>query len=142
VEIHFHTPSEHKLRGTEFAGEAHVVHLLGTRYAVIAVLLPAKPNGSPVFDPIFRSLPRNVCASTKISLAWKDLLPESIANYYTYDGSLTTPPCKETAKFYIANNTGLALSNTQRSSLHSLGANARRPLQPINGRPITLVTPR
>lgn len=142
VDFHFHTPSEHHLRGREFAGEVHFVHLLDGHYVVIAVLLPAQETGSSVFAPVFRSLPRNVCTSAAIDLAWEDLLPKRITTYYTYDGSLTTPPCREAATFYIARETKLVLSNADHGSLRALGENARRPLQDINRRPITLVDPR
>lgn len=137
--LHFHTPSEHKVRGSEFPAEAHFVHQVGGRYWVIAVLLPVHRDGSSELAPIFTALPRNLCTSQNISFDWSKVLPGEIMDYYTYEGSLTTPPCTETATFFIANDTGLRLTALQRGSLISHGENARRPLADINDRPIVRV---
>jgi carbonic anhydrase len=141
AQFHFHTPSEHHLRGRTYPGEVHFVHQVGDLIAVIAVLLPVDGKGNRFLAPIFESLPGNVCASSTINLQLSELLPDTIRSYYTYEGSLTTPMCDEVVTFYIANGTSLVLSPSQRTNLQRLGANAR-PLQNINGRPITLVQPR
>lgn len=139
-QFHFHTPSEHSILGRPFPAEVHFVHELDGKIAVIAVMLPVDRSHS-VLEPIFRDLPKNVCSRSSAWLDLRNILPRTIDSYYTYEGSLTTPPCSEGVTFYIANGTGLMLSRPQHDALTSLGPNAR-PLQPINNRTITLVEPR
>eukprot|EP00611_Tribonema_gayanum_P007981 TRINITY_DN1744_c0_g1_i1.p3 TRINITY_DN1744_c0_g1~~TRINITY_DN1744_c0_g1_i1.p3 ORF type:complete len:104 (-),score=21.56 TRINITY_DN1744_c0_g1_i1:401-712(-) len=73
------------------------------------------------------------------------LLPES-KQYYTYQGSLTIPPCTETVTFVIlAERTQVADAQLQAfrqsqtiafgPTLDQSGSNAR-PLQPLNGRSV------
>lgn len=145
-QLHFHVPNEHAMegdRGGKYKAELHLVHGAerGNRTAVIAVLLTVDDSRSnPVLAEVIRRLPMKVCNSEAALLAFQNLLPATIDNYFTYDGSLTTPPCSQTVTFYIANGTGLTLSQEEYDKLESLGENAR-PLQPINGRPIRLIKP-
>ena len=63
-----------------------------------------------------------------------DLLPAD-QNYYTFDGSLTIPPCKEGVKSFVPENSHRSLSRADRSVPKSYPDNAR-PVQPTNGREI------
>ena len=60
------------------------------------------------------------------------LVPKSLS-YYSFEGSLTTPPCTEGVTFYIL-KTPAALSKEQVQAF-PFKANAR-PVQPLNGRKI------
>jgi len=97
-------------------------------------------DSNPVLAEVFRHLPTRVCSSDTTNIAFQSLLPATIGSYYTYDGSLTTPPCSEVVTFYIANGTGITISQDEYDKLKALGENAR-PLQPINNRRIRLVEP-
>lgn len=85
-------------------------------------------------------MPTRVCSSDTANIALQSLLPATIDSYYTYDGSLTTPPCSEVVTFYIPNRLGITISQEEYDQLKALGENAR-PLQPINNRHIRLVEP-
>ena len=61
-----------------------------------------------------------------------NLLPAD-RNYYSFMGSLTTPPCTEGVTFYIL-QTPAALSKAQVDAF-PFKKNAR-PVQPLNGRKI------
>lgn len=59
-----------------------------------------KPN--PIFDPIVPQIPEIMTVGSNISLKDDNILSKLIAadiesaqNYFTYRGSLTTPPCLE-----------------------------------------------
>jgi carbonic anhydrase len=60
------------------------------------------------------------------------LVPKSLG-YYSFEGSLTTPPCTEGVTFYVL-KTPTALSKDQVQAF-PFKSNAR-PVQPLNGRKI------
>ena len=64
----------------------------------------------------------------------KELLPASL-DYYTYAGSLTTPPCTEGVQFYILKQP-VSISAQQLSAFRKLYPMNARPLQPLNERVI------
>jgi carbonic anhydrase len=139
--FHFHVPSEHAVDGQKSPAELHLVHESesGDKTAVIAVLL-AVGDSNPALAEVFRRLPMKACSCDSAHIELQSLLPATIASYYTYDGSLTTPPCSEGVKFYIPKGTGITISQAELDKLASLGDNAR-PLQEINNRQIRLIEP-
>ena len=60
------------------------------------------------------------------------LLPES-SNYWTYMGSLTTPPCSEGVLWMVMKQP-LPVSSEQVGIFSRLYRNNVRPVQPSNGR--------
>ncbi|MEY4431675.1 MAG: hypothetical protein RLZZ533_1611, partial [Cyanobacteriota bacterium] len=62
------------------------------------------------------------------------LLPASL-QYYSYAGSLTTPPCTEGVRFYILKQP-VPMSAAQLAAFRALFPMNARPLQPLNGRVI------
>lgn len=134
VQFHFHRPSEERINGRQFAMVAHLVHKdLEGKLAVVAVLIdPGKANA--VVQQIWNNLPleknEEQRASTLLDVA--ALLPEN-RTYYTYMGSLTTPPCSEGVLWMV-------LKQPVESSLDQIGIFSRlypmnaRPVQPSNGR--------
>src|SRR6185295_13578465 len=103
VQFHFHKPSEEKIDGKAHAMVAHLVHKNAEgKLAVVAVLLD-QGGGSEVIDAVWKNLPKEkekevAAAGTTIDVA--KLLPEN-RGYYTFEGSLTTPPCSEGVKWFV-----------------------------------------
>ena len=62
----------------------------------------------------------------------EQLLPPE-HGYYTYDGSLTAPPCTEGVRWIVL-KTALEVSPAQVARLMQLFPNNARPVQPLNGR--------
>jgi carbonic anhydrase len=62
----------------------------------------------------------------------KDLLPANHA-YYTFAGSLTTPPCSEDVTWYVLKEQ-TALSNEQIAEFAKIYPLNARPIQPTNSR--------
>jgi carbonic anhydrase len=62
------------------------------------------------------------------------LLP-SDQNYYTFDGSLTIPPCSEGVKWFVM-KTPVELSPAQIAAFARLYPDNARPVQPLNGRKV------
>lgn len=74
----------------------------------------------------------NFFSSTPVNAA--DLLPAG--GYYTYNGSLTTPPCSEIVTWFVM-KTRVTASSAQIDKVHSIVHDNYRPVQPLNGRDLT-----
>lgn len=96
-QIHFHRPAEEQIDGRRFDMSAHLVHRTDDgQLAVVAVLLERGPE-NPFIQTLWNYLPLEKHLSVEPPSATVDLtalLPAS-RNYYTYMGSLSTPPCTE-----------------------------------------------
>ena len=95
-QFHFHRPSEERINGRQFDMVAHLVHKdMEGRLAVLAVLLD-RGSAQPLVQSIWNNLPleRHAELAARSQLDLNTLLPAD-RRYYTYMGSLTTPPCSE-----------------------------------------------
>jgi carbonic anhydrase len=102
--------------------------------AVVAVLLEKGDTEHPLIQTLWNNMPlesgMSLSPSTPIDL--NKLLPESRA-YYTYMGSLTTPPCTENVLWMVFKQP-VVLSQEQVSVFSRLYKNNARPVQPTWGR--------
>jgi carbonic anhydrase len=64
-----------------------------------------------------------------------DLLPANKAAYYTFSGSLTTPPCSEGVTWFVL-KARTTISKDEVASFGKLYPMNVRPTQPLNGRDI------
>jgi carbonic anhydrase len=137
VQFHFHKPSEERLNGKRQAMVAHLVHKdADGKLAVVAVLLtPGQQNA--LIKTLWANLPKErekevEAASVTINAA--ELLPKDRA-YYTFAGSLTTPPCSEGVTWFVMRHpTSVSKDEVARfAKLYPMNA---RPTQPLNGREI------
>ena len=134
VQFHFHRPSEERINGRQFDMVAHLVHKdLEGRLAVVAVLLDRGP-AHPLVQSVWNNLPlekrEEVAARGSINLA--DLLPAD-RGYFTYMGSLTTPPCSE-GVLWMVMKTPVPLSTEQIDIFARLYPMNARPVQQASGR--------
>ena len=136
VQFHIHTPSEHLWHGQSFAMEIHFVHQgENGELAVIGVFVKGGAENSAL-QKIVNNLPeRNGIEQTingeQINPA--DLLPAK-HDYYSYAGSLTTPPCSEGVQWIVLSEP-ITASPAQILKIRKAakGANAR-PMQALNER--------
>jgi carbonic anhydrase len=103
LQFHFHAPSEHLVGGQKFPMEVHFVHknsATGT-LGVLGVFLK-EGAGNPAFAAIVGAMPKQHAATAPIpaDVDINALLPKSLA-YWSYEGSLTTPPCSETVDWRV-----------------------------------------
>lgn len=134
VQFHFHKPAEEKVNGRSFDMVAHLVHRSDEgKLAVVAVLLE-KGAEHPVIQTLWNNLPleRNVESSVPQSIDLMALLPEN-RNYYTYMGSLTTPPCTEGVLWLVLKQP-VPVSSEQVAIFARLHRHNARPVQPPAGR--------
>ncbi|MFO1319405.1 MAG: carbonic anhydrase family protein [Burkholderiales bacterium] len=135
VQFHFHRPAEERVNGRVFDMVAHLVHKSKDgQLAVVAVLLMIGDE-NPFIRTLWNYLPLDVgleenIGSVKIDVT--QLLPK-IRGYYTYMGSLTTPPCTEGVR-WIVMRTPVQVSRAQVATFGRLYDMNARPLQASNGR--------
>jgi len=140
LQFHFHTPSEHTIAGEAFPMEVHFVHRNADGgSAVIGVMLVEGEEDNEAFAPVFNALPAEKSDPTAVEGAMIDvnaMLPEDQL-YYTYRGSLTTPPCSEGVR-WIVMTTPVELSAEQIEAFQAIFEFNARPVQPINLRGLLL----
>jgi len=136
-QFHFHHPSEEAINGKGFDMVAHLVHADAEgQLAVVAILFKAgAPN--PLLETLWRNIPSEkgkTVESSAVSVNIKDLLP-SQHGYYTYRGSLTTPPCTEGVTWYVLKST-TSLSNEQLAAFGKVYPHNSRPTQELAHREV------
>lgn len=138
AQFHFHTPSEHTLNGKSFANEMHLVHKsANNELAVIGVLVETGAENA-AYKAVWSNLPKkaNEKKSVDVSINANDLLPGERA-YFTYSGSLTTPPCSENVKWIVL-KTPIQMSEKQIKEIQAIMHKNNRPVQPLNTRTLKL----
>ncbi|MEY8878206.1 MAG: carbonic anhydrase [Leptothrix sp. (in: b-proteobacteria)] len=136
LQFHFHTPSEEAIQGKHTAMVAHFVHRNAAgQLGVVAVLIqPGKVN--PAFAGVFKHLPRpgEKVTVDDLTLDLAAMLPSDKA-YYSFEGSLTTPPCSEGVNWMVLKQP-IQMGVAQiRLFQHEFHVNAR-PVQPLHDRVI------
>lgn len=129
--FHFHRPSEERVNGRRFEMVAHLEHQDASgRLAMLAVLLERGPDDQPqpLVQSVWANLPLEkgeaLPAQGQIDLT--QLLPAE-RGYYTYMGSLTTPPCTEGVLWMV-------MRQPVRLTAQQIDVFAR--LYPMNARPL------
>ena len=134
VQFHFHRPSEERINGRQYDMVAHLVHKdVDGKLAVVAVLLD-RGSAQAIVQSVWNNLPLEkgdeVRAGTRIDLSL--LLPED-RRYYTYMGSLTTPPCSEGVLWMVMKQP-VPISVEQVAIFSRLYPMNARPIQQADGR--------
>tara|TARA_R110001583_G_C5646463_1_gene408328 strand:+ start:2044 stop:2865 length:822 start_codon:yes stop_codon:yes gene_type:complete len=134
-QIHFHEPSEHTINGIRYPLEMHLVHVSTENKIAVLAIMAKEGESSEPFNFLEKFLPINN-GETKLIDADFDLnknLPQD-KGYYTYNGSLTTPPCTENVTWFIYKSP-ITISVDQVKQLQKLmPLNNYRNEQPINER--------
>lgn len=135
TQFHFHTASEHTMNGDRAPLEMQIVHRDSSgNLAYVAVLFEEGAENA-FLNAFINDLPTQpdsafTSYATTIN-AWNALPADK--SYYTYAGSLTTPPCSETVTWFVMKNPVTA-SAAQIDALHSILHDNYRPAQELNGR--------
>ena len=136
LQFHFHRPSEELIEGKPAAMVAHFVHKsAGGKLAVVGVLLN-QGTENEVIRSIWSNAPKQEGPEVDVpgvALNLMKILPAAL-EYYSFEGSLTTPPCTEGVTFYILKASGNVSREQVNAFPFTLNA---RPVQALNGRKVT-----
>ena len=102
AQIHFHEPSEHTINGIRYPLEIHLVHVNKNKEYTVMGVLAQEGQKSQLFEFLESFLPLKEGESKEIhqSLDLSTLFPKN-NEFYSYGGSLTTPPCTENVNWII-----------------------------------------
>jgi carbonic anhydrase len=135
VQFHFHRPSEERINGRQFEMVAHLVHKdYDGNLAVIAVPID-RGTEHPLIQTLWNHMPLEVGMTVQppgVVIDLTKLLPTE-REYYTYMGSLTTPPCTENVLWMVFKNP-IQVSPEQVGIFARLYPNNARPIQPAHDR--------
>jgi carbonic anhydrase len=137
VQYHFEQPGEEEIEGHSYSMGAHLVHKDGQGRSVVVAIQFTVGKENPFIQVLWGHLPKHpgmeeVPAGVTFDLS--GLLPTS-RDYYSYGGSLTTPPCTEGIRWYIL-KTPVEISAAQLAAMAKLYPHNARPIQPLNGRQV------
>jgi carbonic anhydrase len=135
-QLHFHRPSEERIDGRQFEMSVHLVHRDAEgQLAVVALLIDSGP-AHPVVQTVWNNLPleQGEEAPARVLLGLHTLLPDD-RRYYTYMGSLTTPPCSEDVRWIVMRQP-VTMSAEQIDLFGRIYPMNARPLQQMAGRRI------
>ncbi|MFP4313219.1 MAG: carbonic anhydrase [Alphaproteobacteria bacterium] len=133
-QIHFHTPSEHYMDGAPYPMEMHLVHTTSEGdLAVIGVMMKVGMHNHAL-QKIWDHIPAGNAqvAPEGVNIKAAELLPQN-GTYYTYSGSLTTPPCSEGVKWHVLQQP-VEISRDQLVAFQAIYSMNARPIQQMQGR--------
>lgn len=137
-QFHFHHPAEEVVNGKLTDMDIHLVHKSADgKLAVIAVRL-SEDRGQPnaTLATLWQHLPTTPGATYKVTdmVNPGGLLPGD-RGYWTYMGSLTTPPCTEGVRWFVFEQP-ITISREQLRAFADLYKVNSRPVQDTHGRRI------
>jgi carbonic anhydrase len=147
-QFHFHTPSEHLIDGLTFPMEMHIVNVLTdssnsnkSSYLVLGILFKIGAENKFI-NEFLKKIPHEEGEKNELKsgeVAPNDLLSQfpgnKIKSYYTYKGSLTTPPFTEAVQWVILKDP-VEASEEQIEAIEKIEGNNARHVQAINDRKV------
>ncbi len=137
LQFHFHAPSEHTINGEHSAIEMHLVHQKSDGALGVVGVMINRGQTNEQFAAIWDELPANAGEERhpeNTIIQADNLLPDQ-RKYYTYDGSLTTPPCSEGVRWFVL-QLPIEMSASQVSTFENIIKNNNRPVQQLNWREV------
>jgi carbonic anhydrase len=149
VQFHFHKPSEEAINGERTDMVVHLVHQhYDGSLAVVGVLMSTKNSstarkswfgedaskGNPLIQTLWNNVPlvKGKTETSGVTIDINQILPAD-RSYFTYMGSLTTPPCSENVLWFVM-KTPIYVSEDQVKNFDRIYPMNARPLQPKGDR--------
>ena len=136
VQFHFHRPSEERINGKGYEMVLHMVHKDAEGHLAVIALLLERGKPQPVVQTVWNNLPleKYDTMAPSVVLDPMDLIPAR-RDYFTFMGSLTTPPCTE-GVLWLVMKEAVQASPAQMALFARLYPMNSRPVQPGSGRVI------
>jgi carbonic anhydrase len=136
--IEFRRPSETAIHGKLTDMDAEMLHRSSDgRMAIVEVRFTMnRGDANAMMAALWEHLPTKAGASEKVTALVNagGFLPAD-RGYWTYTGSLTTPPCTEGVRWFVMEQ-DLSISREQLRQFSGLFRMSSRPLQDLHGRKI------
>lgn len=144
LQAHFHDPSEHHIDGVSYAIELHLVHQDSKGKLLVIGILAREGEeqkelaqlGAWVEQQIGHRMPQvgeEITGGYRFDLM--KILPKDRTHFYSYSGSLTTPPCTEGVQWIVLKES-IELSKAQITRFMNAYGPIARPVQPLHHREI------
>ena len=136
VQFHFHHPGEEAVKGKLPDMSLHLVHKSAEGKIVVVAVRLNEGNANALLAALWEHLPKTAGATDKLteSMSPAGLLPTD-RGYWTYEGSLTAPPCTEAVRWFVFEQE-VEISRSQLRSFGALYKVNSRLLQATRGRKI------
>lgn len=135
IQFHFHSPSEHTVNGEAFPLEMHLVHAeTGTGDLAVIGIFVEEGDSNDLLRNVFDRIPseEKVEEQTDFTMVLSDVIPPA-QDYYTYIGSLTTPPCTVGVDWILFDEP-IQASAEEIALFGEYYQNTARPVQPLENR--------
>lgn len=136
-QMHFHDPSEHTVQGVRYDAEFHFVHQSDDGALAVLALLAKSGAESTAWAPFIDAAQDSAGGRSIGNVDLAALFPDSL-DHFSYDGSLTTPPCTENVLWLVL-ETPVEISPAQIGKLRDAHSGTNRPTQQLNGRAVSVV---
>jgi carbonic anhydrase len=138
-QIHFHEPSEHTINGVRYPLEIHLVHKSKANNFTVMSVLAEEGKESQLFEFLESFLPIDENKTREIhqSLDLATLFPAN-NDFYSYEGSLTTPPCTENVNWVIFKEPIIVSVEEVLKLKKNMPKDNYRNEQPINNRIVSI----
>lgn len=136
VQFHFHHPGEEAVKGKLPDMTLHLVHKSADGKIVVVAVRLNEGDPNAVLAALWQHLPKTSGATDKLADAMSPagLLPTD-RGYWTYEGSLTAPPCTEGVRWFIFEQQ-VEISRAQLKAFAALYKVNSRLIQDTRGRKI------
>jgi carbonic anhydrase len=134
-QAHFHSPSEHTVNGKYFAMEFHMVHIHHDGHITVVGLMIQEGEETPLLTKLWSFMPEKEGERTEAPLTvfQSGVMPPT-RNYFSYNGSLTTPPCSEGVRWVVLRDPLTASAEQIERFKARVGLSTNRPVQPRHSR--------
>ncbi|WP_186644434.1 carbonic anhydrase [Fluviispira vulneris] len=137
LQFHFHTPSEHAFDGKRSAMEVHFVNQNEDGSLAVIGVLMKKGKKNNALASIFDNMPKKESTLTNVNnvnFEAEDVIPKG-SKYFTYSGSLTTPPCSQIVTWYVLKEQ-IEVSIEQIKRFQNIFNMNARPIQALSNRAV------
>ncbi|MFC0179820.1 carbonic anhydrase [Thorsellia kenyensis] len=136
LQFHLHTPSEEAIDGKHSDMVIHFVHSSEDKTLAVVGLLFDLGEENPTLNALIDALPAKPGDANTLPTPFdiNALLPVD-KDYYSFMGSLTTPPCTEGVHWQVLKE-HVKISQGQLDKIKAIISENARPIQPLNERKI------